>query len=85
MSDDTEVRPIVEAWRHYRATRTAANADAAELRAREDAFLHGGRAVFGMLYALIHHAEDLDEISLVLERLGEALGFDHSGSATVEG
>lgn len=76
MSDDTAVRPIVEAWQHYRATRVGAHAGEAELRAREDAFLHGGRVVFGILYTLIHHAEDLDEISLVLDRLGEEIGFD---------
>jgi hypothetical protein len=80
MSHDTPVRPIVEAWQHHRATRMSADSNEAELRAREDAFLHGGRAVFGLLYALIHHADDLDEISLVLERLGEELGFDDPGS-----
>jgi hypothetical protein len=85
MSDATAVRPIIEAWQHYRATRVGAHAAEAELRARQDAFLHGGRAVFGLLYALIHHADGLDEISLVLERLGEELGFDDPGSALLTG
>jgi hypothetical protein len=85
MSHDTPARPIIEAWQHYRATRMSAYASDSELRAREDAFLHGGRAVFGILYALIHHAEDLDEISVVLERLGDELGLDDPAAATFPG
>jgi hypothetical protein len=72
---------MVEAWRHYRDTRLGANASDADLRSRQDAFLHGARAMFGLVYALAHHADGLDEISLVLERLGEEIGFDDPGSA----
>jgi hypothetical protein len=85
MIHDTPVRPIVEAWQHYRATRMRGHASEPELRAREDAFLHGGRAVFGILYALIHHADGLDEISVVLERLGDELGLDDPAAATFPG
>jgi hypothetical protein len=83
MSHDTPIRPIVEGWQHYRATRMSAHASESELRAREDAFLHGGRAVFGILYALIHHAEHLDEISVVLERLGDELGLDDPAAVSL--
>jgi hypothetical protein len=83
MIDERPVRPLVEAWLHYRTTRMRAHAGESELQAREDAFLHGGRAVFAILYALTVHAEDLDQVSLVLEHLGAELGFDERNTTSL--
>jgi hypothetical protein len=85
MTDDAPVRPIQQAWQHYCATCIGVDVADPELQGRRDAFLHGARATFGLLYALIHHADGLDEISLVFERMGEELGFDDTSRDSSRG
>jgi hypothetical protein len=83
MSDSEPVRPIVESWQHYRASRIAAHAGPSELQYRGGACLFGARAAFEALRERLENLDELDELSRLLETIASELGIDDIGRAAL--